>query len=559
MKKKPHNGLGKGVFYLVSLAVCLDSAPAWAAPLTGWQYDPTANQLEVTLKDGVQPRYFLMARPARIVLDLPNTEVGSVQRQQTYEGAVRQVRVSQIKPGLTRIVLELSPDATLLRGQAQLERVGDAEQSSDRWVLRPLLAQAATSPPVTTSSLPPTAINQAPPVVYPPGISPTQPEISAPREADRAIPAVSDKPISDKPIDIAVSRPTATAPLSTNLPPTKVPIGVAEPTSPKITSSPTPPSPENFPPGIAPSLEPSVTKPASPAVSPQVPISNGEPSSRITQKPAPSLQLPEINPSLAIPDSLPPVTVPSSAIAAPSVSVPPLNRAPSVSNSAPDLPPAGFSNPATAVSVPPLESTALPTAIVDRPVRSGQINTIEFGQPLPTLPILERSSRQSPGLISYNSGAIVPAGTVLSLRYPGNKALSLQADQPRQEVLVLQNSLRDRAGNLIAPEGTEVLGKFETIGGGSRFIAQAILLRGQNVAIVAQSEVLGGARKVSNDRLIRNSGIGAVAGAILGGLSGGNVVGGAAAGAAVTYATAPKSATIQPGQILEVRLTEDLR
>jgi hypothetical protein len=160
-------------------------------------------------------------------------------------------------------------------------------------------------------------------------------------------------------------------------------------------------------------------------------------------------------------------------------------------------------------------------------------------------------------LMSYNS-ALLPAGTVLSLRYPGTQALPLSSES-RQEVLLLQNDLRDRSGRLIASEGTEVLGKFETSGGGSRFIAQAILLRGQNVAIAAQSDVLGGARKVSDNRLIRNSGIGALAGAILGGLSGGNVIGGAAAGAAVSYATAPKSATIQPGQILDVRLTEDLR
>ena len=548
MNKKPHNGLGKGVFYLVSFAICLDSAPAWAAPLTGWQYDPTANQLEVTLKDGVQPRYFLMARPARIVLDLPNTEVGNVQRQQTYEGAVRQVRVSQIKPGLTRIVLELSPDATLLRGQAQLQRVGDAEQASDRWVLRPLLAQASANQS-TTSTPRPIAINQAPPVVYPPGISPTQSEVSAPRGVDRSIPKLPDKPI-----DIVVPPPTTT-PLSTNPPPTTVPL-VVEPVSPKIASVPTPPSPENFPPGIAPSLETSVTKPASPAISPQVPASNSESSSRIAQKPTSSLQLPEINPSLAIPDSLPPVTAPN-ATAAPTVSVPPLNRVPSVPNSASDLPPAGFSSPATAVTVPPLQPTAPQATIAPQLPRSRQLSPIEFGQPLPTL---ERSLQQPPGLISYSPTSRLSTGTVLSLRYPGSQALPLQAAQPRQEVLVLQNSLRDRAGNLIALEGTEVLGKFETIGGGSRFIAQAILLQGQNVAIAAQSEVLsGGARKVSDNRLIRNSGIGALAGAILGGLSGGNVIGGAAAGAAVTYATTPKSATIQPGQILEVRLTEDFR
>ncbi|MCY7272627.1 MAG: AMIN domain-containing protein, partial [Phormidesmis sp. CAN_BIN44] len=189
-------------------------------------------------------------------------------------------------------------------------------------------------------------------------------------------------------------------------------------------------------------------------------------------------------------------------------------------------------------------------------VRS-QSNTIEFGQPLPTLPVMERSRSQSPGLMSYNS-ALLPAGTVLSLRYPGTQVLPLSSES-RQEVLLLQSDLRDRSGRLIASEGTEVLGKFEMSGGGSRFIAQAILLRGQNVTIAAQSDVLGGARKVSNNRLIRNSGIGALAGAVLGGLAGGNVIGGAAAGAAVTYATAPKSATIQPGQILEVRLTEDLK
>lgn len=551
MKKKAHNGLGNHVFYLVPLAVCLGtSAPVWAAPLKAWQYDPTANQLEVTLKDGVKPRYFLMARPARIVLDLPDTEVGDVQRQQTYEGAVRQVRVSQVKPGLTRIVLELSPDATLLRGQAQLQRVGDAEPSSDRWVLRPLIAQTLTNPPTAIPSLPPTAAPLPPTTIqYPPGLSPTETEGSA-RQVDRPIAQ------PDKPIDIAVPPPAATAPISTNSPPTKVPLVVAE-SAPKIANLPTPPAPENFPPGIAPTPEQLTTNPTpsiSSASPPQVPAI--EPASRIAQKPAPSLQLPDINPSLAIPDSLPPVTAPD-VPTAPTVSVPPLDRSRMSPNLPPELPPSDVATPNAAVSVPPLQPTVT-NSVTDRPpVRSGRSNTIEFGQPLPTLPVMERSLSQSPSVISYNS-ALLPVGTVLSLRYPGTQALPLSSE-PRQEVLLLQNDLRDRSGRLIASEGTEVLGKFETSGGGSRFIAQAILLRGQNVAIAAQSDVLGGARKVSDNRLIRNSGIGALAGAILGGLSGGNVIGGAAAGAAVSYATAPQSATIQPGQILDVRLTEDLR
>ena len=545
MKKKAHNGLGNHVFYLVPLAVCLGtSAPVWAAPLKAWQYDPAANQLEVTLKNGVKPRYFLMARPARIVLDLPDTEVGDVQRQQTYEGAVRQVRVSQLKPGLTRIVLELSPDVTLMRGQAQLQQVGDAEPSSDRWVLRPLIAQALANPPAALPSLLPTAIQ------YPPGMSPGETGGSA-RPVDRSI-----APVPDKPIDIAVPPPAAMAPISTNPPPITVPLAIAEP-APKIADLPTPPAPENFPPGIAPTLEQPIRNPTSSISSaPPAQVPAIEPASRMAQKPTSSLQLPDINPSLAIPDSLPPVTAPD-VPTAPTVSVPPLDRSRVSPNFSPELPPSAVANPTAAVSVPPLQPPAPNPITAERQSVRSQSNTIEFGQPLPTLPVMERSRSQSSGLISYNS-ALLPAGTVLSLRYPGTQALPLSAE-PRQEVLLLQSDLRDRSGRLIASEGTEVLGKFETSGGGSRFIAQAILLRGQNVTIAAQSDILGGARKVSNNRLIRNSGIGALAGAVLGGLAGGNVIGGAAAGAAVTYATAPKSATIQPGQILDVRLTEDFR
>jgi hypothetical protein len=38
---------------------------------------------------------------------------------------------------------------------------------------------------------------------------------------------------------------------------------------------------------------------------------------------------------------------------------------------------------------------------------------------------------------------------------------------------------------------------------------------------------------------------------------GGSVIGGAAAGAAITYAIAPKEVTLLPGQVFEVRLTQD--
>jgi hypothetical protein len=145
------------------------------------------------------------------------------------------------------------------------------------------------------------------------------------------------------------------------------------------------------------------------------------------------------------------------------------------------------------------------------------------------------------------------------LQYPGTEALKLKGNQVREEVLVLREEIRDAAGKLIAPSGTPVFGRFETNRQGSRFVARAITLRGQNVPLVGRSDVLSGGRQVSDNRLIRNSGIGALAGAVLGGLSGGNVLGGAAVGAGVTYVTSPRPATIQPGQSIPLQLTEDFR
>ncbi|HEY9894124.1 MAG TPA: hypothetical protein V6D34_01720, partial [Candidatus Sericytochromatia bacterium] len=61
---------------LVALSTIVGDAvlcSAQAASLTNWSFDPTVNQLEITVKDGTTPRYFLMAQPARIVVDLPDT------------------------------------------------------------------------------------------------------------------------------------------------------------------------------------------------------------------------------------------------------------------------------------------------------------------------------------------------------------------------------------------------------------------------------------------------------------------------------------------------------
>lgn len=449
--------VGLSILSTACVGACVSAAPGWTAPLQNWRFDPTTNQLEVLVSEGIKPRYFLMAQPARLVLDLPETEVGAVPISTAFNGAVQEVRVSQFQPGIARIVLVLSPDVVLANEQAQLQQVQDSDPISDRWILRPLIATA------TSGSMP------------------------------------SSMP--------TVSRPSSLPPELQN----------ALPPAPPASAS-----------GVAPA-----------------PVSASLPAAAPVTMNRSNLMLSQVNPSLAIPNELPPARPPE-ASSIPTVTVPPLERA------VPNRSPANN-------AVPALPSSA----IAPRSQPMPRPTTIEFGQPLPNQPsnqsIVLRRSTPTPQTISLSSGVILPTGTNLLLQYPGNEPLQLQGNQSRPEVLRLQSEIRDRSGRLVASPGTPVFGRFETNREGSRFIAEAIAVQGQNVSLIGRSDRLGGSRQVSENRLIRNSGIGALAGAILGGLSGGNVIGGAALGAGATYVLAPKPATIQPGQVISVQLVEDFR
>ena len=188
---------------------------------------------------------------------------------------------------------------------------------------------------------------------------------------------------------------------------------------------------------------------------------------------------------------------------------------------------------------------------------------IQFGQPLGetggvrSLPP-EMPPRLTNGVNpSINNGLMLPIGTVLKVRYTGISSVAVKNGEARQEMLVLQTTIRDRSGIVIAPEGTTIYGRFEGGAMNNRFVASAIAIQGQMVALVAESGDLGGSRNPKQGSLLQNSGIGALVGIIIGGLTGGNVIGGAAAGAAITYATTPKVTAVQPGQVLEIRLTQD--
>ncbi|MEG4086746.1 AMIN domain-containing protein [Microcoleus sp. POL10_C6] len=181
-----------------------------------------------------------------------------------------------------------------------------------------------------------------------------------------------------------------------------------------------------------------------------------------------------------------------------------------------------------------------------------QQRTLTFGEPLP------RGRSNAPLQAATGANVLLPAGTELSLLYPGDRALRLEAKPSREEVLLLQGGILDGLGNTIVPANTPVIGRFETTNIGSRFVVEAISLNGRNIPLVARSEPVEGRRAQPSDRsLLRNTGIGGLALFLLSGFSGIGLLAGAAGGVATTYVAAPQPATIQPGQILQVQLTED--
>jgi len=221
------------------------------------------------------------------------------------------------------------------------------------------------------------------------------------------------------------------------------------------------------------------------------------------------------------------------------------------------LPPAIFpTNQAPGVSVPPLQqpipAETLPAVTPAQPPELPPANVsptpssspvIEFGQPLPEtttsaepalipqsgIPTLEPAAAfmsQESTETDVNPEILLPSGTQLSLRYPGEKVLNLQAYQLRQEVLLLQEDLRDRNKQVIAPAGTPIIGYFETSSTGSRFIAKAIVLRESNLPFEAQSDNLEVTppEETTTNQSLRQPGT-----------------------------------TIQPGQILQVQLQSDWR
>lgn len=126
----------------IALETCTTAATP-VAKLDNWRFSPKTQQLEITLSASTTPRYFYLAQPSRLVVDLPNTKLGKITTQQNYSGVIKSIRVSQLNANDTRIVLDLAPGTVFNPKQVQLQPV--SRKNSTRWVLRPVISSKTTA------------------------------------------------------------------------------------------------------------------------------------------------------------------------------------------------------------------------------------------------------------------------------------------------------------------------------------------------------------------------------------------------------------------------------
>lgn len=396
-----------------------------AVTVPQWTLNPNNGMVQVQLPEGVRPRLAVVQQPTRIVIDLPNADIG-VDVTELYEsGVVSRVSVSQFEPSVARMVVDFAPGFVLDDQEIDLRQVGVENQ----WVLRPVLlarrqepvddalTTTSTRPSSTTAPLPGTSISQSPSARVSPGFIPQSGQVNAlPNPQPEIFP------------DVEVFR---------------VPIN--RPTQPSFLT--TAPGPDTYNP-----------------VQPQ------------------------------------PQVLPTSQMAA----------------------------------------------------------AIPYGEPLPTeLPPPSQGFRPLPEPQRPNR-ILLPVGTTIILQYPGIDDVRLKSQFNRQDVLLLQDGIVDRGGSFIVPPDTPVVGRFETTGEGTRFIAEAINLEGRSIPLVAESNLIRGSRPVKAENVAIGSGVGGLGGFLISGLDGLGFLAGAVGGAAIGAITSPQQHILEPGQTVQVRLVQDL-
>ncbi len=201
--------------------------PAQADQIESWHYDSQGRSLTLVLPTNVAPVLSVVA-PNRLLVELPNTQVGDVAAQTIADGVVESIALEQTDPDTVWMVVEFVPGTVLADAQSAVQ-ISTEPDNLQRWQVQPVLADAAASSPATPSALalsPALDLAQAPDFPDLPLLEPAVPTgepVSVPPIDVRSV-----APIEPEPAQPEVSR-TVELPLPTAVIPTEAPIpGEAE-------------------------------------------------------------------------------------------------------------------------------------------------------------------------------------------------------------------------------------------------------------------------------------------------------------------------------------------
>lgn len=131
-----------------------------------------------------------------------------------------------------------------------------------------------------------------------------------------------------------------------------------------------------------------------------------------------------------------------------------------------------------------------------------------------------------PSQPSQTTGAVrIPAGTRLQLTYRDAEKILVAPNERLPITLTVPNNIRTSNGRLLIPAGSQVKGSFEPVNGGTRFIAESLILsNGTQLPLDAQTEVITRTeeirRGVSTDAILKGAALGSGAAAIISGVTG---------------------------------------
>jgi hypothetical protein len=135
-----------------------------------------------------------------------------------------------------------------------------------------------------------------------------------------------------------------------------------------------------------------------------------------------------------------------------------------------------------------------------------------------------------PGSRFESRSVVIPAGTTIPVAYEEAEKILLKQEETMEITLTVPANLRNRAGLLLVPYGSEITGRLEPYRDGTRFVAEEIMLpngvtRSLNAAsdVVTRTEVIEEGADVG--KIASRAAIGAAAAAAISIVTGDNSIG----------------------------------